>query len=156
MDHPFQTLPVQEVQLLTLLDSWEMGDPAYGALNGDPLGLLLCYDHLEELGQNMTPFEVGKCYLCMTVTLYWIGRVKELRGAFVIFEDASWVHWTGRLSELCERKEFTTQRERAPRTEIVGGLMVNIGHIAAAMPDGNAEDGERTWVLPTTSIQRDN
>ena len=71
----------------------------------------------------------------------------------MIFEDASWVHWTGRLSELCERKEFTSQRERLPRTEIVGRLMVNVGHIAAAMPDG--DEGEPVWVLPTTSIQRD-
>lgn len=144
-------LALQEVQMLSVIADYDIGGLGNAALLFDVNAMYALADELESRGLLMQPFEVGKTYMVMTVTLYWIGRVKAINGPFVHFEEASWVHWTGRLAELCEKMEFTSQRERPPRTEFVDEVIVNMGHIAAAIPEREG----KPWNCPTTSIQRD-
>ena len=49
---------------------------------------------------NEYPIEVGKAYLFRTVTLYLLGRVKEIKGKFVVLEESSWVADTQRFSDF--------------------------------------------------------
>lgn len=43
------------------------------------------------------PFEIGKSYFIRTVTYHLIGKVKEIKGAFLVLEDASWIADSGRF-----------------------------------------------------------
>jgi hypothetical protein len=46
------------------------------------------------------PFEVGKAYLIRTVTHYWLGQVRDIKGSFLCLESPSaWVADTGRYSK---------------------------------------------------------
>ena len=102
-------------------------------------------DVSEEKGYTMSPFKTGKSYLICTVTLYYVGEVEDSLLGFVILKDASWVHWTGRLSTLLKNKSFTGQTTRKPRTEYCGEVILSIGSIVSAYP-WNAH-------LPKESIQ---
>ena len=53
------------------------------------------------------PLEIGKCYLIRTVTLYYTGRVKEIKGKFLKLEEAAWIPDTGRWAEASEKGTFS-------------------------------------------------
>lgn len=55
---------------------------------------------------NTNPFEIGKCYLIRTVTLYYTGKVKAHCGQFMQLEEAAWIPDTGRWAEACEKGTF--------------------------------------------------
>ena len=81
---------------------------ALAALGGLPEAHCGLRDALEEIGADMTtPFVVGQKYLICTITLYYVGEVAESSFGFLMLKNASWVHWTGRLSVLVSRKKFT-------------------------------------------------
>jgi hypothetical protein len=42
-------------------------------------------------------FEVGKCYLIRTVTLYYTGRLTRVTETDLLLEDAAWIADTGRF-----------------------------------------------------------
>lgn len=116
------------------------GDPVIGysalaALAGDVLARHAVQDWLEEFMVGC-PFEVGKCYLICSVTLYYVGRVTAADLGWVTLEDASWVHWTGRLSVLLSRQSFTHHdlSARKPRVEPCGKVILSLGGIIAAYP----------------------
>lgn len=81
------------------------------------------------------PFECGKSYLFCTITLYYIGRVTEMGLGWVRLEDASWVHWTGRLSVLMKRQSFThADLARRPRVEPCGQVVLATSALVSAYP----------------------
>lgn len=48
------------------------------------------------------PFEVGQKWLIRTVTFAVTGRVKAIKGKFLVLEDAAWIADTGRFGECIE------------------------------------------------------
>lgn len=51
-------------------------------------------------------FEVNKCYLIRTVTLYYTGRLKKVNSRELLLEDAAWVADTGRFNECLTNGKF--------------------------------------------------
>jgi hypothetical protein len=49
------------------------------------------------------PFEIDSKWLIRTVTFAITGRVKQVKGKFIILEDAAWVADTGRFGECIEK-----------------------------------------------------
>lgn len=82
------------------------------------------------------PFEVGKSYLFCQVTLYYVGRVVEMGLGWVKLQDASWVHWTGRLSTLLKVQSFTNaqMKSRTPRVEPCGEVVLATSALVSAYP----------------------
>jgi len=93
-----------------------------------------------------TPFDVGEKVFICTDTLYFVGRVKTIGFGWVTLTEASWVHWTGRLSSLMASQDFNqTHGSRKARTELVGTVTLYIQSFVCHYPwEGN---------LPTESIQ---
>lgn len=121
--------------------------PAIAALCGDYRARDLMADHLSEYGEvDLELFKEGSTVLIETVTLYYVGRVVRRDGPFVVLEEASWVHWTGRKSTMARLKAFRgfQSSENQPRTEYVGDVAVSVHSMVAVLP------GE--WKLPTESI----
>ena len=48
------------------------------------------------------PFEVGQTWLIRTVTFAVTGRVKAIKGKFLVLNEAAWIADTGRFSECIE------------------------------------------------------
>lgn len=92
----------------------------------------------------MFPLEKGDRALVMTVTLYYVGEIVDKGVGWIRMKDASWVHWTGRISSLCATKDFHRVEGRAPRTEIVKDVIISNGSIVCALPGD--------WELPSESI----
>lgn len=88
----------------------------------------------EENSMLQPPFKVGDNWFVCTVTLYYVGRIKELGLGWVLLEDASWVHWTGRLSALMRSKDFTKTGNRRPRVEPCGEVLLANNAIVSAYP----------------------
>lgn len=130
-----------------MLTGWHLWSAGFlGGLAGDAAARCAAADFHEER-DPMTPFEVGQCYLIQTVTLYYVGRVAKVQGGFVELEDASWVHWTGRLSTLTRKFAFTgfPSNEQRPRTEYVGRAGISLAAVVTYLP------GE--WDLPKESVR---
>lgn len=120
------------------------------ALHGDETAAAAVLDYAQEYWESeMCPFEVGETYLIQTVTLYYVGRVRRVVGAFVELESASWIHWTGRLSTLCRNGKFTDfgEGENKARVECLGDRVVgvNLGAVVDYITG--------PFDLPTRSIQ---
>ena len=49
---------------------------------------------------KQVPFKVGDNLFIRTVTLYYIGKVKEILGSWIVLEDATWVADTGRFHDF--------------------------------------------------------
>ncbi len=80
------------------------------------------------------PFEIGKSYLICEVTLYYIGRVTDKGMGWLLLEQASWVHWTGRLSTLFKNQKFIQQGNRKSRVEPCGVVGLSTGAIVSWYP----------------------
>lgn len=101
-------------------------------LAGDKAAQLIMLDWVQEhrdwLERNVSmisPFKVGECVLIKTVTLYYVGRVKEVGLGWIQLEDASWIHWTARLGSLMATYDLTMEHGgRHPRTERVGTVFL--------------------------------
>lgn len=116
-------------------------------LHGEATAEYCLHDWLLEVGATMTPFQVGDKVLIMTATLYWVGEVEQSTLMWTWLKNASWVHWTGRLSTLMAQLSFESSAHgsRRPRTEYVGRVRVWHQAITDDIPfPGN---------LPTQSIQ---
>ena len=117
------------------------------ALQGDQTSALVAADIAKEMGFLDTPFEIGKSYLICEVTLYYVGRVKLIGFGWMELEQASWVHWTGRLSALLAAQSFTARSlsTRKPRVEPCGTAFVWFHALVSAYP----------WIgeLPSEPVQ---
>lgn len=64
----------------------------------------------QEAGESLTsklPFKVGKKYFIRTVTYFLTGKVKAIKGGFLVLEDAAWIADTGRFSDALKSGEFS-------------------------------------------------
>ena len=122
------------------------------AKQGDPLSHVAMSDVWQDAEDGtMSPYVTGQCYLFETISLYYLGRVVRQGPGWVIIDNASWVHWTGRKSALirhgADSSKFPSESRRKPRMEYVGdGVVIHIGSQgAAAIP----------WrhLLPKESVQ---
>ena len=142
---------IPENVLLAIADFGRGGtltDAALRALAGDETREYTLTDWLEENDAMLVnPFEVGRKYLICTVTLYYVGEVVESGFGWVRLKDASWVHWTGRLSVLLSGQSFTKGNfgSRKPRTEYCGETIISTSAVSSAypwtgeLPRGNVE-----------------
>lgn len=80
------------------------------------------------------PFAVGSSYLFCQVTLYYVGTVVERGIGWVRLRDASWVHWTGRLSELLRTQSWKLKSNRKPRVEPCGDVILATAALVSAYP----------------------
>ena len=94
----------------------------YGELK-EIAALMSCKDARKE-----TPFKVGEKYIIRCVTYHDVGRVKEIKGDFLILEDASWVADSGRWEEALKTGELS-EVEIFPNE-----VYVNIGSIVDSAP----------------------
>lgn len=121
---------------------------ARAVLAGDALAAWALRDILEEdIAMMDQPFELGKEYLICTQTLYYVGRVKRAGFAWLELEEASWVHWTGRLSVLLRVRTFVDAAfgARNPRAEYVGRVLIATGSIVSAYGP--------PWQLPQEAVE---
>lgn len=117
----------------SLADDKEIGGVAMSAIARDPLAMAAVMDWIEEQGDNMKPpFEVGKCYLIETVTLYYVGRCVSADLAWVELSDAPMTHRTGRLSVLIRHQSFThPELEGRQRVEPCGTKIVSLNAVVS-------------------------
>jgi len=80
-----------------------------------------------ETGNSDLPFEVGSAYFIRTVTYHVLGRVKAIKGDFLVLHEASWVADSGRFSQAIERGILN-------EIEYVGDAIVAINAISDAYP----------------------
>ncbi len=73
------------------------------------------------------PFGVGKAYLIRTVTYHVLGKVKEIKGNFLVLTDASWVADSGRFNEAIGKGTLN-------EVEYVGDAIVAINAVSDAYP----------------------
>lgn len=67
------------------------------------------------------PAKVGDKVFLRTVTLYYLGRVKEITSEYVVLEESSWVQDTGvRLTDFIEKGIFGGQKEVKAEIEPIG------------------------------------
>lgn len=84
-------------------------------------------DTNETKSQTKFPFKVGDKVFLRTVTLYYLGRIKEFIGDHLVLEDASWVQDTGsRLHDFIKSGAETNKSEIEP---IVTKLSVNLNNV---------------------------
>ena len=86
--------------------------------------------------QYITPFEIGKAYFLRTVTYHLVGTVKEIKGQFLVLENASWIADSGRFMQAI-------QEGKLAEVEPVGDAFVNITTVTDAFP----------WVHPLPDKQ---
>lgn len=93
------------------------------------------------------PGKKGEHWLIKTVTLYYVGEITEVGPGYVRMKNASWVHWTGRISVLTKVRSFQSSEfgERSPRCEYVGNCLVATAAIVAAY--------DPPWELPKGAIE---
>ena len=49
------------------------------------------------------PFEVGKQYFIRTVTYHLTGKLVEIKGKFLLFEQAAWIADSGRFTDSMKK-----------------------------------------------------
>ncbi len=133
---------------VAVTDSPAVAGAAIAALaHGDDVARMAVADYAaEHWGSEMLPFVVGEEVLVCTQTLYYVGRVAEVRGGCVKLEQASWVHWTGRLGTLLKTRKFTgfPRDQQSPRTEHVGEVWFSMAGYVSHYPG--------PWTLPEKSL----
>lgn len=73
------------------------------------------------------PFEIGEAYFIRTVTYHFIGKIKEIKGKFLLLSDACWVADSGRFHEALEKGTLS-------EVEYMETAFVNMDTIVDASP----------------------
>lgn len=79
------------------------------------------------LGGGSCPFVVGESYF-IRATFHATGRVKEIKGHFVVLEEAAWIADSGRFAD------FIAGKIQANEIEPVDECIVNMFDITDAFP----------------------
>lgn len=74
---------------------------------------------ISSTGGQEHPFEIGKAYLIRTVTMIQTGRIKEIKGKFLVLSEASWIADTGRFSEALQDQDKFNEVEPFKNDAIV-------------------------------------
>ena len=86
--------------------------------------------------ENNTPFEIGKNYLVRTVTMFLSGKVKSIKGNFMVLEQAAWVSDTGRFNEALKDTDKFSEVEPFKYDAIVSlGAIVDATEIDKLVTD---------------------
>ena len=72
-------------------------------MNDKTIELILELVKNKETVQTDSPFEVGKSYFLRTVTYHLTGKLIEIKGDFLVFDDASWIADTGRFNQAMSK-----------------------------------------------------
>lgn len=79
------------------------------------------------MDKKESPFDVGKSYLIRTVTYHVLGKIKTIKGDFLVLENASWVADSGRFGEAITKGTLS-------EVEYAGDAIVNVNAITDAYP----------------------
>ncbi len=90
----------------------------------DIVKALLCESQSEQIEKDY-PFKIGDKVFLRTVTLYYLGRVKNIQAGFVELEDASWVQDTVRRLHDFLTKGIDPNSEIEP----TGKTQVNLANV---------------------------
>lgn len=74
------------------------------------------------------PYVIGKQFLVITPTLWFVGTVKSVTETYLILDDAAWIADTGRFNEFLKDGTF---KECEPCN---GPAIINHGGIIASVP----------------------
>lgn len=109
---------------------------SFEALAGDGLAAATFRDWAEETEcVNDYPFKVGDKVFFFQVTLYYVGEIVEIGRGWVRLKDASWVHWTGRVSSLFRSYDLSgLHGGRRPRVEFLGDHTVYLHATVGSKP----------------------
>lgn len=77
---------------------------------------------LGDSAEKKCPFEPGQCYLIRTVTMFWLGRVTQVVGDFLVLEHASWIADTGRFHEAVDVEHLVEVEPVASGRKVFVGL----------------------------------
>ena len=75
------------------------------------------------------PFKIGENYLFRCVTHYHLGKIKDIKGDFLVLEQCSWIADTGRYSKCFKDKNILKEIESIPDNTVI-----NINSIVDASP----------------------
>ena len=78
-------------------------------------------------------FVIGESYLIRTVTMYWVGRVKDLVEDVVFLEEASWIPDTGRFMQAVKNGSFN-EVEPVGEWNVCRGSIVDFGEFTVKLP----------------------
>lgn len=73
------------------------------------------------------PFVRGESYFIRTATYHSVGKVKQIKGKFLVLEKASWVADSGRFMNAIKEGELN-------EVEPVGDMVLNTDAIIDAFP----------------------
>lgn len=79
----------------------------------------------EDESNSDCPFEIGEAYLIRTVTYHVLGRVKAIKGDFLVLDEASWIADSGRFSDAIAKGTLN-------EIEYVGKAIIGLNAIADA------------------------
>lgn len=77
--------------------------------------------------EKENPFVIGEKYLIRTVTMTLTGQVKEIKGDFIVLQEADWIADTGRFSESLKDQNNFSEVE-----PFLNDAFVNMGSIVDA------------------------
>lgn len=111
---------------------------------GENMGRKSITDKIEDLKQELEAlelraedkgsskngaFEVGESYFIRTVTYHLTGKVKNIKGQFLVLKDAAWIADSGRFHGVINNGSFGTNAEIEP---LEVDVLVNMNSITDA------------------------
>ena len=103
-------------------------------INDLTIGQLKEIQAMSGCGNDSSPFKAGEAYLFRTVTHIEVGRVKEVKGQFVILEDASWIADTGRYHDCLRDGSFSEVEPYPLYTGVNTQSLINFAPWPHALP----------------------
>lgn len=79
----------------------------------------------KETVTKQSPFEVGKSYFIRTVTYHLTGKLVEIKGDFLMFDDAAWIADSGRFNEAMKKGIDKVESAEVEPWENRVGLNIN-------------------------------
>lgn len=76
--------------------------------------------------KTVSPFVVGESYFIRTVTMYYVGRLKQLSGQWLILEEASWICDTGRFHDFLKDGKCNEYESFIDGVSIPSGSIIDV------------------------------
>lgn len=90
----------------------------------DIVKALLCESQSEQVEKEY-PFKIGDKVFLRTVTLYYLGRIIDIKSGFVVLKDSCWVQDTGsRLADFLKDGVVDSSE-----IEPIGKTQVNLANV---------------------------
>lgn len=72
-------------------------------------------------GSKKHPFKIGQAYLIRTVTMFYIGVLREVYDTELVLSDLSWIPDTGRFADAFDAVENLSEVEPFPEESVILG-----------------------------------